>query len=537
MYKNTLAPYTMVHSIYFLSIMTLHRAYLPFLPLRCSEPRGPFPDDLQKMDYFTMAPSPPDGFWQDGARELFKAARQMIDIAATCSGRDVLVENCLVSFALYNAALVGVYALHFPHMDQHGYLHAVKSSSPSSIVEDAEGSSDQATIRALDILQKLRPRSEMAGVWFRTLNRTHSFFSKIQRDQQLLFTPSRRLDSSSDSSSSSCGGVGGDGLVDKVFREFGTAQDQFLAPPHGEREVVDDDIPLQTDNNNGNHAEATNTSETGSMRARSESTGDQNTSNNTTGIFQSPNPHHRPSMQSNNNRRESWIHPQQQQYDHRPSLPPPPPRQSPSPYTLPSLHQQHLDFTAGGGGGGGQQQPQQYFPPGFPARLQSISSPSGWLGSAGGGGGALLPPINVPPSPSPPSASLINNNSILQLTGSYGGSGGGIVSPPATTDSGDNNNVNVTAGIMNNNNVSNNNVVSSNSGINSTSLLISNLSSNCLAADDLMAFLDGRSVGGDPSSGEQQQQHLNNKLMLPPSSSPEVGIPAGWLGAVWSAFS
>ena len=103
MYKNTLAPYTLMHSIYFLSIMTLHRAYLPFLPTWCNEPQGPAAADEHQVILMVA-----NGFWQENARELFKVARQMMDLAATCLSRHVLVENCLLSLALYNACLVGI---------------------------------------------------------------------------------------------------------------------------------------------------------------------------------------------------------------------------------------------------------------------------------------------------------------------------------------------------------------------------------------------------------------------------------------------
>ncbi|KAK2801403.1 hypothetical protein FQN49_008910, partial [Arthroderma sp. PD_2] len=114
MYKNTLAPYALMHIIYFLSVIVLHRAYLPFLPLRPMDPQGPLDEPSYPPERYTV----PDSFWKDSARELFRAARQMVELVRTCHERGVLMETPLVGFAIYNAAFMGVYAAHFNHMDQ-----------------------------------------------------------------------------------------------------------------------------------------------------------------------------------------------------------------------------------------------------------------------------------------------------------------------------------------------------------------------------------------------------------------------------------
>ena len=57
MYKNTLASYMVMHVAFFLSTVVLHRANLPFLPMRCNEPAGPLDDPP-----FAEKGSAPDGF-------------------------------------------------------------------------------------------------------------------------------------------------------------------------------------------------------------------------------------------------------------------------------------------------------------------------------------------------------------------------------------------------------------------------------------------------------------------------------------------
>ncbi|KMU80755.1 hypothetical protein CISG_08698 [Coccidioides immitis RMSCC 3703] len=119
MYKNTLAPYSLMHIIYFLSVIVLHRSYVPFLPLRGMDPQGP-------MDEPSF---PAEGFRRDITREVFRASRHMIELVKTCYERGVLMETPLVGFAVYNAASMGVYAAHFNHMDQEGYICSKPSST------------------------------------------------------------------------------------------------------------------------------------------------------------------------------------------------------------------------------------------------------------------------------------------------------------------------------------------------------------------------------------------------------------------------
>ncbi|KAM5476100.1 hypothetical protein MauCBS54593_000783 [Microsporum audouinii] len=187
MYKNSLAPYALMHIIYFLSVIVLHRAYLPFLPLRPMDPQGP----LDEPSYPPERYSVPDGFWKDSARELFRAARQMVELVRTCHERGVLMETPLVGFAIYNAAFMGIYAAHFNHMDQEGYLclkphsHDAAASPGGTAMTVGAGSLAQADVRkSIEILGEMRPRMKMAVGWFRTVHRLHGYFCKVKRDQK-----------------------------------------------------------------------------------------------------------------------------------------------------------------------------------------------------------------------------------------------------------------------------------------------------------------------------------------------------------------
>lgn len=475
MYKNTLASYTMMHSVYFLSVIALHRAYMPFLPLRCSEPVGPLDEPIFPVDKMI----PPDNFWNESARELFKAARQMMDLVVTCQERGALVENCLVGFAIYNAAFIGIYAAHFPHMDPDGSL----SSKPAS----GESNLGQTQARkVLDILRDMRPRLKMAVGWFRTLNRLHSYFSKAKKD--FGRHASRKAEIRSDSGDQLTNGIrpvreGGAGacieefkLLEKLFLDFGIIEDRL--PESGAEEDTTMTADVLPDH-------IANASDAGSATVKSEP-----------GETREP-----VALDCTGGRRESWIPingsgipplPGSDR-ERRPSLPIPPsrPLQSPS-YTLPSL-QHHPDgplfnntspslrsiaSSSPSYASPPATQPQsQFLAAASSTRLQPLNS---WLASR-----QQPPPPPPPYSQSLPPINAATTQPSLTMFPLPGSVNYGMTSPPATTDSGDNN----------------------------------YQWSVCLGGDDLLAFLDGCECDQWPSM-----------------STSEIGIPTGWLSTVWTEF-
>lgn len=496
-YKHALAPYTVMHSVYFLSVMALHRAYLPFLPLRCSEPIGPLDDPIFSSDRVNA----PEGFWQESAKELFKAARQMTDLAVTCQERGVLVENSLIGFAIYNAALVGLYAIHFPHMDQDGYL---RGSRPAP----GETNQDQAqTRKALNIVRDLRHRLKMAVGWFRTLNRLHSYYSKCRKEWVRcgMRKPEIKQWDLGDLHTNCVRPMRDDDTVgcsddcrqlDKLFLAFGNMADQ-LSENSGDEENI------AAPESHPDHV--ANGSDAGSGIIKCEPAEGREP------------PPHRPSLMLEG-RRESWISVNGSSGlplpgpgpgpgsdgERRPSLPLPPGRslQSPS-YPLPPLHHHHPDnpyfgnnnnlpspklrtaltsSTSSYGSPPASQPPPPHYLPPSGTRLQPLNS---WLTSR-----------QHPPPPPPPSYTQslppINASQHLPMLPLPAPGNYGVTSPPATTDSSDN---------------------SHSHGHH----LLNNV---CLGGDDLMGFLDGCDCDQWPSMG----------------GASEVGIPTGWLSTVWTDF-
>ncbi|KAL4901877.1 hypothetical protein BDW74DRAFT_159097 [Aspergillus multicolor] len=467
MYKNTLPPYTVMHSAYFLSVIALHRSYIPFLPVRCTEPIGPLDEPVDKTGM-------PEGFWRDSARELIAAARQLMDLVITCHEQGVLVENPLVGFAIYNAAFIGIYAAHFPHMDLDGLLGPVYRGDPQGPFQSR---------KILSVLREMRPRLKMAAGWFRTLNRLHSYFSKVKRDyrrnsRRSDMLPPDVLDPHSANGIHPVreGGAGGGleefKLLEKLFLDFGIIDDQ-LPDGHGAEEDGD---------------RATNISETGSNHIRSDP-GD---------LGEGP-------LDGAGGRRESWVPvnspglPLPSIDERRPSLPLPPGRslQSSSPFSLPSLQHQHQH----------QHHPEGQYnssSPTLPAlapatAYHSLATVPGPTSSAPASS-ARLQPINSwlnsrsqPPAPysqSLPPISAAAPTHHLQMLPPPGSVGHPGASPPATIDGAES---------------------------------FSHLWSTSLGGDDILAFLEGSEYVPSPGAGG----------MSVPS---EVGVPTGWLSTVWTEF-
>lgn len=474
MYKNNLAPYMVMHVAFFLSVTVLHRANLPFLPLRCNEPVGPLDDSP-----FAEKTTAPEGFWRESARQLFSAGRHMMDLVLACQERGMLVENPLVGFAVYNAALLGIYAAHFPRMDPEGLMAPKPGAVP-------EHQGQVQACKALDILREMRMRLKMARGWFRTIHRVHNYFSKVKRDMRRQSRS--KFDLFADAMESQFNGARSARdeefkLLEKVLFDFGSVDDRF--PENN------------SNNNNNNNAEddgavtttsdrATNISDSGSNAVRSP-TGE-------TSMADMP-------LDGASGRRDSWVPINNSpglplpvpDKERRPSLPIPPghPIQSQSPYSLPSLQHHHPPDgplfntpspnlpSLGPAATSGQHSSQQYNSgPNQGHRLQ----PLGPWGPSRQPYSHSLPPINaattshnLPLLPPPGSVNYTTGNAAAAAA---------AASPPMTVDGGDS--------------------------------IPSALFSTCLGGDDVLAFLEGSDI-------EQ----------WPAMVQCEMRSPAGWLHAVW----
>ncbi|GAB7361601.1 hypothetical protein MBLNU230_g1653t1 [Neophaeotheca triangularis] len=254
--QKTSPPYTLVHTLLALCLIMLHREYVPFIPIRCPKPQGPLDPPLFPKDRFDV----PEGFWEESARECFKAAREMMDLVQTCQQWNALVETPIVGFAIYTVAFVGVYCINFPNMDPDGFMCTQPSSKPSG-PSAGESEGFKAARKALETVGQMRPRLYMADGWFKTINRMHKYFRRMKSDykKNVNSNASGSDDSPIAGSHTSVreGGIGG-GLdeytrLERVLKDFGNLEDEEveikdISERHSSRplDAVYDDSPDNT---------------------------------------------------------------------------------------------------------------------------------------------------------------------------------------------------------------------------------------------------------------------------------------------------
>ncbi|EKG19574.1 hypothetical protein MPH_03438 [Macrophomina phaseolina MS6] len=228
--SRTSTPFVLMHIVHLLSGMILHREYIPFIPLRSPKPQGPLdPPTFPPEDY-----SIPEGFWEQSARELFKSARDVIDLVRICQEWGVLVETPIVGFATYTAAFTGVYAINFPWMDPQGYMCKGTQSRDPVKSETGDSPGAEAARKALEIISQMRRALHMADGWFSTLKRVHVYYIRIKKDFRRNARAMASLSSPGAESLRSLtlreGGAGGGleeyKLLEKSLREFGSLWDE-----------------------------------------------------------------------------------------------------------------------------------------------------------------------------------------------------------------------------------------------------------------------------------------------------------------------
>lgn len=226
-------PYTLIHTVYLLCQIMLHREYVPFIPIRCTKPEGPLDPPLFPPEKYNVPP----GFWEDSARECFKAARNIMDLISSCQEWNALVETPIVGFAMYTVAFVGVYCINFPQMDPEGYMCTPKSADKANGVKIDESKGFAAARKSLEMIGTMRPKIHMADGWFKTINRMHRYFKRMKSDYKKNTAAIESGASESDGSPMSSrhlslreGGIGGGldefKLLERTLKDFGNLEDQ-----------------------------------------------------------------------------------------------------------------------------------------------------------------------------------------------------------------------------------------------------------------------------------------------------------------------
>ena len=233
--SKSITLYTAIHTLYSLCNIVLHREYIPFIPIRSIGPSGPLDEPTFPPDKYDI----PEGFWDESAELIFKSARDIMDIVQVTSDRQVMVESPQVGFAVWTAAFVGIYAVHFPWMDKNSYM-----SNPTKTPDhNYTSSTNEATDLAVKTLNLMLPRSKMACGWSVWITRMERYFVNIKKDHYrsigALGLPSsehQRRQAKAKELSLREGGHGGGleeyKLLEKELKDFGPSleQDRYDSP-------------------------------------------------------------------------------------------------------------------------------------------------------------------------------------------------------------------------------------------------------------------------------------------------------------------
>ncbi|GJC79053.1 putative transcriptional regulatory protein PB1A11.04c [Colletotrichum liriopes] len=173
-WKHDNSMYVSLHMLGALCKIMLHREYIPFFAIKCQKPVGPLDEPV-----FDPA-MVPEHFWERSAEQVFKAAREIIDLISTC--RDKLPHSSLVIFAIWQAAFVGIYARHYPHMDTENHM-----VSEEEIQERVSGTVLEATQTgntgiAFQALTKVAPYFSMASNYVAYFRDMDQYFTKVFSD-------------------------------------------------------------------------------------------------------------------------------------------------------------------------------------------------------------------------------------------------------------------------------------------------------------------------------------------------------------------
>ncbi|KAH7159829.1 hypothetical protein B0J13DRAFT_592358 [Dactylonectria estremocensis] len=165
--------YLSLHLLVSVCQIVLHREYLPFLPLRCSKPEGPFIPTL------TAPHETPDGFWEEIAEPFFEAARNVVDLVDIC--RDKLPLSSLALFSVWLAGFVGVYARNFPFMDTRHQM--VSQDDMDELDDDSDVFMGLTTALAYHSLLKMTSSSQAAHIYLKYLEETDRYYTQAGSDR------------------------------------------------------------------------------------------------------------------------------------------------------------------------------------------------------------------------------------------------------------------------------------------------------------------------------------------------------------------
>lgn len=157
------------------------------MPIRCRGPEGPLDSPV-----FPEGQTP-NGFWLDSAEQVFKAAREIIDLIEICQKKDKLPQSTIVLFAIWTAAFVVLYAIHFPQMDVQRHILSHKWNEPATGEVDGDIFRHGPLGLTSTTLTKMSVCLNMASTYMTVLRKMDTYFVKIKGDYEVHVDQNRSL--------------------------------------------------------------------------------------------------------------------------------------------------------------------------------------------------------------------------------------------------------------------------------------------------------------------------------------------------------
>lgn len=101
--------FAVINLVYYLSVIFLHREYLPFAPQSINRHQGPIDPPL-------LSEAAPAGWWEQAAHDLFSVALSIVRIMQELDQRGLHFQTPFTCFCIFNAATTLLYAVQWPHM-------------------------------------------------------------------------------------------------------------------------------------------------------------------------------------------------------------------------------------------------------------------------------------------------------------------------------------------------------------------------------------------------------------------------------------
>ncbi|KAG7040301.1 fungal specific transcription factor [Colletotrichum scovillei] len=173
-HENSSSTFVLLHLLYSLCTIMIHRQYLPFVPINCQKPSGPLDEPTFPQN------AVPFGFWEESASEVFGAAETVVSLIRLSGGN--LPHSPLVAFVIYTASFVAIYAKYFPHMDARGSLSGNLElfSQDSGIASNSACRSKTAIM--LDALKNMAKKSGVAAAFVARSAEVDQYFSAMVQD-------------------------------------------------------------------------------------------------------------------------------------------------------------------------------------------------------------------------------------------------------------------------------------------------------------------------------------------------------------------